>query len=530
MHHESVPFTIPDIRNFVPEKVKPWILVVFVMIYQLSGGVYLASVSEMTGSLALMQEDIMMAGYASLVGLSLTFTIMFRLKFRFPVKTSLLITAFGLIICNLICMHTNSVPMLVAVCFIAGFLRMWGTFTCNTNIQLWITPKRDMSVWFVYIYILVQGFIQVSGIATIYTSVLSKWEYMHWVVIVLLMGLMLVTYIAFRHYRSMKKLPLFGIDWLGMILWAVTILCTIFVLNYGEHYDWYQSTQIRMGTAFGIVALGLNLWRASFIRHPFINLQTWRFRRVWLTFLLYIVVDILLSPTHYFEQIYTENILGFDSLNVAKLNWIVLFGIVCGALFMYQTFALRKWKYKTMTLIGFALIVGYLLVMYFIIDYNLPRGMLYFPLFLRGTGYVIIAITFITALSGIPFQNFFQSLTIQSFISACCGSLLGSTILSHVFKFTVKKNAMLLSSNLDNVNTSINQLPTDALYGSLQQQAMMVSMKEIYGWLCILGIICLLAFLLKESSLRPKSIHPKFSTIRRTIRHELKIEGRIEED
>jgi len=35
---------------------------------------------------------------------------------------------------------------------------------------------------------------------------------------------------------------------------------------------------------------------------------------------------------------------------------------------------------------------------------------------------------------------------------------------------------------------------------------------------------------LKESSLRPKSIHPKFSSIRRTIRHELKIEGRIEED
>ncbi len=59
MHHTG-PFTIPDIRDFVPEKVKPWILFAFFIIFQFSGGVYLASVCEMSGSLALMQEDIMM--------------------------------------------------------------------------------------------------------------------------------------------------------------------------------------------------------------------------------------------------------------------------------------------------------------------------------------------------------------------------------------------------------------------------------------------------------------------------------------
>ena len=63
MSWENKPFKINDIHDFVPEKVKPWILVFFVLVYQVSGGVYLASVSEMTGSLALMQEDIMMAGW-----------------------------------------------------------------------------------------------------------------------------------------------------------------------------------------------------------------------------------------------------------------------------------------------------------------------------------------------------------------------------------------------------------------------------------------------------------------------------------
>lgn len=530
MHHETGPFSIPEIRNFVPEKIKPWILFIFFIIYQFSGGVYLATVCEMSGSLALMQEDIMMAGYASLVGLALTFTIMFRLKFRFTTRTSLKTTAIGLIVCNLICMHTHSVPLLVATCFVAGIFRMWGTFTCNSTIQLWITPKRDMSVWFCYIQLCVQGFLLLSGLTTIYVAFLTKWEYMHWLIIGLLFCLILITYLVFRHHRSMNKVPLFGIDWMGGLLWGVTILCTIFVLNYGDYFDWYQSTSIWMGTVFGIAALGLNLWRASFIQEPFIALETWRFRNVWLTFILYIVVDILVSPTHIFEHVYTEVILGYDALNLISLNWFVLIGFAVGANFTYRVFALRKWTYKTMTLIGFSFLVGYLLVMYFTIDYNLPKEMLFFPLLLRGFGYIIISITFITALSTVPFQLFPQSLSIQGFISACCGSLVGSAILTRVFKITVKKNAMLLGTNLDNVNPVANQIPHESLFESLQQQAMIVSMKEIYGWLCITGLFCLLVFLLKESTLRPKSLHPKFSTIKHAIKRQLNMDKISETD
>ncbi len=529
MHHHSGPFTIPDIRDFIPEKVKPWILLAFVFVYQLSGGVYLAAVSEMKGSLSLMQEDIMMAGYASLVGIALTFTIMFRLKFRWPVKNSLIITATGLVISNLICMYTRSVPILVATCFVAGFLRMWGTFICNTTIQLWITPKRDMAVWFCFICLLVQGSIQFSGLTTVYTAWLGTWEYMHWLVVAFLLSVVLFTFILFRHYRSMPKLPLFGIDWLGMILWAVTVLCAIFVLNYGEYYDWYQSVNIWMGTVFGLVALALNLWRASFIRHPFIALKTWSYRNVWLTFVLYILIDILLSPIHSFEHIFTEEILGYDALHFISLNWVVIVGIAMGTVLTYQLFALRKWTYKNMTVIGFTFIVGYLMIMYFMIDFHLPKEMLWFPIFIRSFGYIIIAITFITALSTTPFQNFFQSLSIQAFMSACLGSLIGSAFLDHFFKITVKKNSMLLGANLDNLNLMAKQIPAGDLYGGLQMQAMMVSMKEIYGWLCISGIFCLLVFLLKESSLRPKTLHPKFHTIRRAIKHQLKMEKGVVE-
>jgi hypothetical protein len=33
MEHPFGPFTVPDIRDFVPEKLKPWILVFFVLVF-----------------------------------------------------------------------------------------------------------------------------------------------------------------------------------------------------------------------------------------------------------------------------------------------------------------------------------------------------------------------------------------------------------------------------------------------------------------------------------------------------------------
>ena len=521
--HEIEPFSIPAMRIFVPEKLRPWIIIIFVIIFQFSGGIYLASVSEMTGSLALRQEDILMAGYASLVGMALTFAIMFRLKFRFTTRTAFLTCCAVIIAANLICMHTRSVPLLVAVCFVSGIFRMWATFECNSTIQLWLTPKRDLSIFFCFIYLLVQSCMQLSGLITVYTSVWAKWEYMHWLIIGLLGVMMIATLILFHGRRSMPRLPLFGIDWLGALMWGLTLLCIIFVCTYGEHYDWFNSMHIRMATVAAGVLLALNLWRASFIRHPFISLKTWCYPAMYTTFFIYIIVDILLAPSHVFEHAYVEAVLGYDASATISLNWVVLTGTVIGATFSYYTFALRKWKYKTMTVIAFAAITVYLMYFYFMIDYNLPWSALVLPLFLRSFGYVIIAICFLTVLSRIPFERFFEAISVQAFVSAGFGGVLGVAIVGRVLTITMKKNSMLLGATLDHVNPLATRLHPAELYGALQQHSLMVSFKEIYGWLTLAALACLLLFMLKESDFRPiAALHPRYRAIRRYISRQIK--------
>lgn len=522
MHHESGPFSIPAIKSFVPEKLKPWIIIFFVIIFQLSGGVYIAAVSEMTGSLALLQEDIMMAGYASLAGMSLTFAIMFRLKFRFSAKSAFLTCGIVIIAGNIICMNTGSVPVLVGVSFVTGIFRMWATFECNSTIQLWLTPKRDLSVFFCYIYLLVQGCMQMSGLISVYTSFFTQWQYMHYLVIVLLCLVLVLTMILFNGGDNMKRLPLYGIDWLGALLWGLIMLCIIFICVYGDYYDWFESRYIRFAAVAGGIMLLLNLWRASFIRHPYIPLATFRFKIVYVTFLLYIVVDILLAPSHILEHIYLESVLGYDSLNFISLNWVVLSGIVAGSVFTFYTFAVKKWSYRLMTLIAFLSIAAYLVFFYFNIDYNLSGETVILPLFLRSFGYVIISICFITFLSRVPFQYFFQSVSVQAFVSAAIGAPLGSAVLQYLLKVVVKKNMMLYGSALDNMNIQAAGMPFNRLFGELQLQALMVSMKEIYGYMAIAAIFCILLFMIRESDIKPKYvIHPTYHAIRKLIRREM---------
>ena len=138
-----------------------------------------------------------------------------------------------------------------------------------------------------------------------------------------------------------------------------------------------------------------------------------------------------------------NSILKYDSLNIISLNWIVLLGTISGSIFCYLTFARKKWKYKTMSVIAFVAITGYLIYFYFTIDYNLPKETLLIPIFLRSFAYVIIAIIFLTSLSKVPFQYFFQAISIQGFVSASLGGALGSAILGHFLNFTMKKNIML---------------------------------------------------------------------------------------
>ncbi len=523
------PFDIPDVPDYVPRRLKPWLFIFFVLIIQFSGGVYLAAVTDMVGTTALMQEDILMAGYASLIGMSVNFAVMFRIKFRFSNRVQLLAAGIVLIAANLICASTQSVVVLVLTCLVAGWFRMQATLACNSTIQLWLTPVRDMSVFFCYVYLVVDSVIQLCGIATVYTAFNLQWEYMQWIMTGLLALMMLMVLILVRPVRGPMFIPLLGIDWIGAVIWAGFMLSFTFVCVYGNFYDWWEAPEIRTATLLGLGCLAVNLWRASFLHHPYISFRAMTNRNVIRATLVYLVFFTLLATEHVFEHSYAAAILGFDETNLIDLNWYVFAGIVAGCAFTYFTFALRKWRYKTMTAIGFALAIVYLAYFYFLIDYGVEKEMLFIPLFFRGAASVIISIVFLTSIvqSGLPFQVFPQALTINGFTGAVMGATLGPALIGELLSHTVAKNAALIGSALTATNPLAVRIPAGQLYGMVQLQALVVSMKEIYGWLLIAALVALTVILVSYGYVRPQAIFPKWRTVRRTLRSMVRRQQRL---
>ena len=521
-HNPNQPFSIPQIR-FIPEPIKPWMLILFIIIFNCTGGVYLAAISEMVGSTQLLQEDIMMAGYASLIGMALFFAIMFRLKWAVRPKTTLGCCILVLVAANLICMHTGSVPILVGVSLVAGFFRMWAIYECNSTIQLWITPKRDMSIWFCYIYLMVNGTIQLTGIASLSFSVWASWQYMHWFIIGSLMFIYLIVLVCYRGISIMPRLPLLGIDWIGMLLWGTTAMSILFICIYGEHYDWWQSEHIWFASIVGILSLGLNLWRATFLRHPYISLVIFKIPIVPICVGIILLMDLLLAPSHIFEHALMEGVLGYDHLNVLTLNWVSIIGVVIGIVFTWQTFARRKWSYQRMLVIAFSCITLYLAYFYFRIDYNLSKEDLFLPVIIRSAGYVIVAVLVLTANARLPFPFIFlHGLSFQNMFSAALAGPIGNAIVGRLLKVIMTRNSMLLGERLDHITLSQNSKSLGELYGMVQVQSLLESMKEIYGWLLFVSILSLIGLMLRYSEIRPvKVIEPTYKAIYKFVRYDM---------
>ena len=523
MHPPVGPFKIPAINDFVPEKVKPWIFVLFVIIFQFAGGgIYLATLNESVGDRALMQQDITMAGFASMAGMCLVFTIMLRLKMRIITKHTFLVCTIGLIACNIICLYTNNIFVLVATCFVAGIFRMWATFECNSTIQLWITPTRDMPVFFSYIYLLVNGVILLGGATDIYVALFTNVNYINYIVVGLLLLVMLVVMLLFNSNRFIPKFPLFGIDWLGGLMWGLILLNLNFIFIYGEYYDWFHAEEIQVAAITLAILLTLNLYRASFIRHPFIALKTFTYRSVWRSIVLYLFVDLLIGPSHIYEHIFFEKVLNFDHEHIIRVNLVSWIGVLIGAIFAWRYFAVAKQSFKSTFNIGFACILMYNMLMYFLIDYQTTKEMLIIPLFLRNFGYVIVAIVLLSDLMKVPFQHFFQAISVQAFMSAACGAAIGSAVLGRMLNVVSTKNFQLMSSNWDHVNHYLQQIHPSKWGEILQYQVLLVSIKEIYGYLVIGGIIILIGLVLYRFPFLPTNlIYPKRKTLEKFVKKEM---------
>ena len=124
-------------------------------------------------------RGVLMCLYCNLAGMALWFPMLFRMKFRFTNKTLLTAASVIVILTNLLVGYVTFKPLLWLLCLVEGIAKIQGTFECMSNIQLWMTPKRDMAVFFPLLHIVILTGMNTQDYASAYFGMLGDWRLMH---------------------------------------------------------------------------------------------------------------------------------------------------------------------------------------------------------------------------------------------------------------------------------------------------------------------------------------------------------------
>lgn len=449
------PFTMPMFRSFVPEKIRPWLYVLMAFTFQFSGGVYLGTMGQMMGETAFMREDIMMCLYANLAGMAIWFPMLFRMKFRFTNKTLLTASAAGALVCNVLAPQVTFLPLLWALCFIEGICKIEGTFECMSTIQLWMTPK----------------------------------------------------------------FPLFGIDWLGGIMWAAFLLQVAYFFCYGQFHDWFNSPVMRTLAVTIPVNLVLCIGRMLSIRHPYYEPKMWTYRHLFPILALIAAVEAILATEHVLEETFRSEVMHYTALTSTQLTWFVLAGAVAGCLFAWWWMNRRRWSYIRLITFAIAMLAVHMVLYYFTISTQIHISSLYLPSFLRGFSYAILSATFMVCLEEImTFQHFFQSLSVFNMLHMVIGGVVGAAFYSRGLSYLISDNITRYGAAVDDVAISRDPAQMGGFIESFMTGIMEVSVKQLYGVAAYACILLLLLFLLYDAPVRRRlKLMPAWRTVRDEI-------------
>lgn len=455
-----------NFRDWVPDCLRVILYLLLLCVFQFSNGMYFTAFPQMQGALSLTQNDVAMMGRAVLIGLTMYFPLAFRLKFYFTNRTSLLIAASGQCLCNLVFPHLESFPLILALCFMGGFFRLYGTFECLSNLLPKITPTYNYAVFLSFVFWVVLGFINLFDIISTHIIYDFGWHYVHNAAIVLALLAAIIVLVFMRPFRPKEKTPLAGIDWLGFVVWSVFILTSIFVVQYGKQLDWLASPYIRAGLCVSAICLAYGLWSMFNRGDSFIQKGAFSMKNFWLIMFAFLCLDVMLASQTVLQNIVASAFLHLDQVNSADLKWLDFIGQSLGALFCLLALTVAKVPRKVVLGISFGAVTLYAFLMSMIVSRSMCESYLYVPLILAGFGHVgVFIVLTVYAQATANFQYYFQTLCLLGFIRTGIGGPIGDAILS-----TSMTGLMNLRPDLE------------------------LTLRELYGYITMLGVavICLI--------------------------------------
>ncbi|GAC1654928.1 MAG: MDR family MFS transporter [Vulcanimicrobiaceae bacterium] len=106
-----------------------------------------------------------------------------------------------------------------------------------------------------------------------------------------------------------------GVDWLGLALMTTGLAALQYVLERGQHDDWFNSSTIWILTFVSVLTLGAFGWRMLRTARPLVDLLVFRIRQFWIGNVLGVILGFGLFGSALILPLFLQNALGFTAFD-----------------------------------------------------------------------------------------------------------------------------------------------------------------------------------------------------------------------
>jgi DHA2 family multidrug resistance protein len=476
---------------WVPKPIQ-LILIFLSLIFILpAGGIYTANNTLLYAELGGLSEQFTFANNASTIGMCLAVPIILSVIKHFRFKEMALVSLVTVAILSYVIIQLDDPYLIIIISFLIGFFKYFGLLVFILPVMRLVAPSGERAPFYIVFYPIS---ICVGQIATYVTAKIAYENNWRSVYLVMSLGLLICALLAiiFMHNkRGSKQVKMSGVDWKSALLFASMLFSLNYIFTFSKQQGWFTSEYIRYAILWFLVSLVVFIYRQAVIMKPYVAIKVFKTRNVISSIIVILLMGMYLA-TAVMQTSFT-NLLGYDLPAVNMLNLAMLPGIIIGALICNYANK-NKWSVKPVVFLAFSCFLLSVILMYFLVAPVIQIEYLLIPIFLKGVGMTLLYISIsLYILNDIGPEDLMPVIAV--FMSF--RTFIGTSFFSAVFTWAIYKLQLQqlsnLASEIDVMDPFANLRGTGLqIYSSVSTQAALVAIKELYGYIAIIGIVILI--------------------------------------
>lgn len=242
-------------HSWVPKPLMLLLLVLIALVFFGVSAIYTPNITYLVGSTGAMSEYYLLANYANVVGMGAVMPLVIRIKARFRTKEILVTSFVGIALMYIVMGTTHQPQVIIGASFLIGLLKMLGMMEVVLPLMFILSKDGNRGRFYSIFYTAVLIFTQVIGYYVTKISYYANWQYAYLFYAAVCLVAALVCIVFQHNQRFMRKVPLYYIDWISVLLYIGSFMVLGYILAFGKQQNWFESDHILYASVSFVVLI-----------------------------------------------------------------------------------------------------------------------------------------------------------------------------------------------------------------------------------------------------------------------------------